>query len=433
MFREILFVCLSVYLVLAKHEEYDGSALYEVKVQNIQQAKILREMESQFVDVWSDAFPNRPGQVLVNKNMRKMFQEALTSAGIEYTVLSDNILEQILLEEKLLASSKGRSNNRNPRGGLSFDTIHEYDVVMDYITELGERYPDTVTVVDAGRSFEGRAIKYLKISSTNFQNQNKPIVYLESLLHAREWVTLPATLYAIEKLVIDVTEQDLIGDIDWIINPIANPDGYVHTHQSARFWRKNRATGYSVGDLCVGVDLNRNFDIFWSTASSNNACSDTFHGRGPFSEPETAIIRDIINEYGNRIELFLDIHSFGSMILYGYGNGQFPANSLAIHVAGVNMAQAIDAVKLPQKPNYIVGNVFLVLYAASGSASDYGTGMGIPYSYTYELPASLGNGNSLLGFMVNTDFIEQAGYETWEGIKNGARHALDNWRRTRNM
>jgi murein tripeptide amidase MpaA len=53
---------------------------------------------------------------------------------------------------------------------------------------------------------------------------------MESLLHAREWVTLAATLYAIEKLVIDVEEQDLIQNIDWIIMPIANPDGYEFTH-----------------------------------------------------------------------------------------------------------------------------------------------------------------------------------------------------------
>lgn len=57
---------------------------------------------------------------------------------------------------------------------------------------------------------------------------------MESLLHAREWVTLPATLYAIHKLVIDITDQDLLQDIDWIVLPIANPDGYVHTHDEVR-------------------------------------------------------------------------------------------------------------------------------------------------------------------------------------------------------
>lgn len=116
----------------------------------------------------------------------------------------------------------------------------------------------------------------------------------------------------------------------------------------SRFWRKNRARGFMVGDFCSGVDLNRNFDIFWGTASSNNVCSDTFHGRGPFSEPETVIIRDILAEYGSRIELYLDIHSFGRMILYGYGNGILPPNALLVNFLGVRMAQAIDAIKWPE-------------------------------------------------------------------------------------
>lgn len=49
---------------------------------------------------------------------------------------------------------------------------------------------------------------------------------LQSLLHAREWVTLPPSLYAIQKLVVDVTESDLLNNYDWIVMPVANPDGY---------------------------------------------------------------------------------------------------------------------------------------------------------------------------------------------------------------
>lgn len=180
----------------------------------------------------------------------------------------------------------------------------------------------------------------------------------------------------------------------------------------------------------MGVDLNRNFDFMWSAmGSSNSPCMDDFHGRGPFSEPETAIIRDILNEYGNRIELYLDIHSFGSMILYGYGNGQLPANALTLNWLGVNMAQAIDAVKWPSKRDYIVGNIALVLYRVTGGASDYVQAIGTPFSYTFELPAYRGLHGVLQGFLVDPDFIEQAGFETWEAIKIGARFAAQNFKR----
>lgn len=193
-------------------------------------------------------------------------------------------------------------------------------------------------------------------------------------------------------------------------------------------WRKNRATGYTPQN-CIGVDLNRNFDALWSTASSNNACSDTFHGREAFSEPETAVIRDIFEKNNGRIELFLDIHSFGSMILYGYGTGVLPSNGLTLHLVGVLMAQAIDAVKESYNINYIVGNSALVLYFTSGSAQDYGKVAGADLSYTYELPRYNGTGS---GFLVNPGFIYQAGYETFEGIKAAATFLQSRYRAKKN-
>ncbi|KAJ0172520.1 hypothetical protein K1T71_011659 [Dendrolimus kikuchii] len=412
MFRSL---CLFVFIVLAsaKHEIYDGYALYEVTVQSADQVTLVYDIENQLdLDVWSDAIPGKPGFVLVPEDKKDAFENELSNNGIQFTIESENIKELLDLEEQLLEeASKNKSNST--RLALPFNQIYTYHQVDEFLEQLAAAYPQVVTLVNAGKSFEGRDIKYVKISSTNFQDSSKPVVFLESLLHAREWVTLPATLYAIHKLVIDVTEQDLIRDIDWIILPIANPDGYVHTHVEARFWRKNRATGYMIGNLCLGVDLNRNFDISWSEASSNSVCSETFHGSGPFSEPETAIIRDIFLEHQGRIELFLDIHSFGSMILYGYGTGQLPANALWVNLVGVQMAQAIDAVKTSWNPNYIVGNVALVLYQASGSAMDFAKAAGVPFAYTFELPGHR-FGLGALGFLVDANFIEQAGFETWE-------------------
>ncbi|KOB67379.1 Carboxylesterase [Operophtera brumata] len=394
-------------------------ALYDVSVNFEDQARFIMELQNRLnLDVWSEAVPGRAGKILVAKHQRDIFQDALKAADIEYNVEVENIKEKLDLEDALLKGASARSN-RSADGSLSFDTIHTYEVVDAYLEELASKYPETVTLVNAGKSFEGRDIKYLKISSTGFQDNRKPVVFMQSLLHCREWVTLPATLYAIKKLVVDVTEQDLLQNVDWIILP-------------ARFWRKNRATGYMIGDFCMGVDLNRNFDAFWSQASSNSVCMDTFHGRGPFSEPETAIIRDIFAEYGSRIELFLDIHSFGSMILYGYGTGQLPGNALGVHVLGVNMAQTIDSVKWPTNANYIVGNIFLVLYAATGGASDYAMATGTPFSYTFELPAYR-NSATMNGFLVDPDFIEQAGYETWEGIKVGARFVVEHLSRKNNL
>ncbi|XP_030023377.1 carboxypeptidase B [Manduca sexta] len=427
MSRSIILLFLGV--VLAKHEIYEGHAVYEVSVKNYDQGKFLNQLQYQLeVDFWSYAVPGRPGMVLVSKDKRSELEEILKAENIEFEVKTENIKELLDLEENLLEDVSKKSYNASRSAGLPFDRIYTYKQVDEYLEMLAKQFPETVKIVNAGKSFEGRDMKYLKISTSNFEDDSKPIVFIESLLHAREWITLPATLYVIHKLVIDVTERDLLQDINWIILPIANPDGYVHSHEQARFWRKNRATGFIPANVCVGVDLNRNFDINWSTASSGNVCLDTFHGSAPFSEPETANIRDIFTEYSDRLELFLDIHSFGSMILYGWGTGVLPDNGLIFHSVAVRMANAIDTVKMPWNRNYIVGNSALVLYQASGSAMDYGIVGGADLSYTYELPGFRG-GSGMMGFLVNPEFIEQAGFETWEGIKVGARHVRDKFKR----
>ncbi|XP_061716974.1 carboxypeptidase B-like [Cydia pomonella] len=434
MFRAVaLFLVFS--LAYAKHEIYDGHQIFKVSVKTHDHVLLLKDLEQDFgLDIWSEATLDHPGMIMVSGTRSKMFQDLMADEGIQAELEVENVKALLDLEDKLFgnASSKNFTSSRASALALPLNKVYRYEEIDTYLEELARAYPNVVTLVNAGKSFEGRDMKYLKISTTNFQDTSKPVVYMESLLHAREWITQSATLYAIQKLIIDVTEQDLLQNIDWIIVPIANPDGFEFTHTHQRLWRKNRAVGYMVGDLCVGVDLNRNFDAFWSEASSNIVCSDTFHGRAPFSEPETAIIRNIVDEHKDRLELFLDIHSFGSMILYGYGNGVLPANGLNLHLVAVRMAQEIDAVKMSWNNNYIVGNVALVLYDASGAAMDYAKVSGVPLAYTFELPGHRFGFGTGAGFFVDPDFIEQAGFETWEGIKAGARSALASYRTKHN-
>ena len=191
-------------------------------------------------------------------------------------------------------------------------------------------------------------------------------------------------------------------------------------------WRKTRSTNSST--VCPGVDGNRNFDFVWNTVGTSNfACSDIYAGPSAFSEIETRVVRDILHEHLARTALYLTIHSFGSMILYPWGHdGSLSQNALGLHTVGVAMVNAIHSQKLPYFPNYVVGNSALVLgYGIAGSAEDYAHYIGVPLSYTYELPGVSYTGN---GFHLAPQYIEQVCRETWEGFVVGARRAGDLFR-----
>lgn len=78
------------------------------------------------------------------------------------------------------------------------------------------------------------------------------------------------------------------------------------------------------GDFCErlnpnGVDLNRNWDAHWNTQDVSEY-KDAPSGRGPFSEPESRIIRDTLAEY--KPNFYLSVHSgnLGVFAPYAYAS-----------------------------------------------------------------------------------------------------------------
>jgi hypothetical protein len=121
------------------------------------------------------------------------------------------------------------------------------------------------------------------------------------------------------------------------------------------------------------VDANRNFDINFNTIGvSSNPCDNTFPGYEAFSEPETRIIKTILETNLDRMQIYMNIHSHGNWILFGYGNRTIPSNGVHLYHIGATMGAVIDAMKLPEANFYRVGNSGLILYPTSGSAQDYG-------------------------------------------------------------
>lgn len=72
----------------------------------------------------------------------------------------------------------------------------------------------------------------MRVSTTNFTDTSKPIVMLGAMLHAREWATTPTALYALHRLLEapESSDLELLRDLDWIVMPLLNPDGYEFTH-----------------------------------------------------------------------------------------------------------------------------------------------------------------------------------------------------------
>lgn len=62
--------------------------------------------------------------------------------------------------------------------------------------------------------------------------QGNPTIFIESTVHAREWVTTATTTYILNELLAskNATIVELAQNFDWVIVPVLNPDGYEYTH-----------------------------------------------------------------------------------------------------------------------------------------------------------------------------------------------------------
>jgi len=313
----------------------------------------------------------------------------LLTHNIPFLILNQNLEDVINKEMEAIQLLKDKKSLNWYGVYRDLDEIEEK--INDIVTQNQEANLITKSVI--GQSFEGRDIWAIKLGSTDNANQNKPSILINSCQHAREWVTPMATTYLIDKLsqqyYIDQNINNLLNQLDIYIVPIVNPDGYIHTWEEDRWWRKNRQINND--NECVGTDLNRNWGIDWNggESTSENPCSDIYVGSSPFSAPEAELLSDFISSIPNLVS-HIDVHSYSALIVgpWGYTDEQTEDND-EIFCLGTKMQSAVSNTN-----NYPyvfgTGTVNEMLYLVSGGMVDWVYGSFPALSFLYELrPANL--------------------------------------------
>lgn len=171
--------------------------------------------------------------------------------------------------------------------------------------------------------------------------------------------------------------------------------------------------------MCPGVDIDRNFDFHWNTTGAGSSkCSYVYPGVSAFSEAETRVVREILLE-NDRILMYISFSSWGSLIMYPWAvDGSLSSEVFRLHTVGVAMADTINALQMPEFFDYKVGNAALVRQLPmSGTSIDYAHHLGVPLTFTIELPGLFG------GYFMNPIYMARICFETWEGVKAGIRKA----------
>ncbi|XP_013407418.1 carboxypeptidase B-like [Lingula anatina] len=267
------------------------------------------------------------------------------------------------------------------------------------------------------KSSKGRALRAIKIGTLNPQI-NKPAIWIDAGLHAREWIGISSALYFINKLISDYDQpevKNLVDSYDWYILPVVNPDGYEYSHTNDRMWRKTRS---QQDNDCYGVDANRNFNFHWNEAGTDpDPCHNTFAGKRAFSEPETQAMSDFILSKRRDIKIYISLHSYGNLWLtpWGYTRNLPGDYDELLRIANI-AAAAILAVRGEE---YLTGSAAgLLSYLAAGGSRDWAKGKaGIKYSYSVELSPSIRTADWSFRFELPPRFIPLVGEDLYMGLK----------------
>jgi len=369
-------------------KSYDGYQVFDILPKSAEEVRYLQDLmvTTDYLDFWQE--PSRVGvnaTVMVGPAKVRPLLVALRKQNIHFEKSISNV--QTILDPVWA------DIDRRQKAGMVFN-INDYNTLSDiygWMLQLASecRTGLTCQVNNVGNSHNGNPILVFSITQGG---ANRRGYWIDSTIHAREWIAPATVLQVLDTLARGTTASaiNLTDRYNWYIMPVMNPDGYLWTWSNDRMWRKNRRP--NAGSTCIGTDLNRNFNFRWGLQGvSHNPCGETYCGPSGGSEPETQVVQNELMRLAPTLLAMVTVHSYGNMWMFPWGNtvnyvgntcDRVPDHAELMRVA-VATANAIQAT---YNTNWSRGNSCEVIYETTGGTDDWAKGVAnIKYAFCPEL------------------------------------------------
>jgi|GEM_PF-1477053 len=330
---------------------YEGYQVVRIEITDEAELDTLRGLLTFHPDfeLWSEALGIGPMDVRV----APAAVPQLDAADLCYVVIVEDLQKHI---DELYGVHEGR-------GGDFFDHLRTYDEHVQFMNDLVAAYPDLAEMINLGLSVEGRPLWALRITGPG---DDKPGVMYHGAQHGNEQAGASVVAYAAHHILTNYDSDPdiatLVDNVEWFLLPIMNPDGYVA-------YRRYNANS---------IDLNRN----WGGPGSGES---PYGGPYPFSEPETAAMRDFLLAHVN-VRVHIDFHGYIPMLLWSWGHRPaFCRDHWTFHILG---SEARDLIYAAGGGTYEIGAGNTTIYPTSGNSTDYVYGVLNAWSFCFELATS---------------------------------------------
>ena len=217
-----------------------------------------------------------------------------------------------------------------PSGRTGYRTLADYEADLARLAATAPQAVRAFTLPQ--RTLLGREVRGVEIARDVHAADGRPVLAVLGLHHAREWPSGEVTMeWAIDLLQRlrrgDPRVQRLLGAARVVVVPVVNPDGFhvsrsvggalEHKRKNCRVADGQTPTAAQCEDPAnreLGVDPNRNFGATWGgPGASLDPAGETYRGPAPFSEPETANVRDLLT--GRQVTVLVTNHTYGDALL----------------------------------------------------------------------------------------------------------------------
>ncbi|XP_046971669.1 zinc carboxypeptidase-like [Vanessa cardui] len=380
---------------------YDNYSLYKIYPQNEDHLKFLNDLQdSDDLRFWKlPSSVDDYASVVSSPEKKVLFEHSLKKRSLNYEVMLENI--QQTFDEQLY--SRKRRDTRNQLFWTNFQTMED---IYEWFHHLARTHENLVTIIHAGKSFEGRNITGVKIS----RKPSQRAIFIEGGQVAADWLSPTVTTYIVDQLVRGDSPEirQAAEDFEWHIFPILNPDGHEYTQNFDRLWLKNRRP--TVG-RSVGVDLSKNWNSQWGVrGGSFEPAASNYIGLGPFSEYETRAISRYIESMDTKLYGLLSFRGFGQRLL-------IPFAHTTSHMYNYNKTvligrRAMGSLAGRYNTQYLVGNSMEVHDGSTGSIADWVKHRYNPLLvFTYQLRDT---GNS--GYVLPVNQVLPSCEETFDSV-----------------
>ncbi|KAJ2953469.1 hypothetical protein O0L34_g1064 [Tuta absoluta] len=363
MLRNVIVLSVVLIVVATEKVRYDNYSLYKIIPENEGQLKFLKDLRKDVkrLDFWIP--PSRVGEyvsIVAPPELKKDLENKLRKREISSKVVLKDI------QSALDAQTQHRRKRSTTGSELFWDTFQSYEQIQTWFHHLEQQHPDIVTVVQIGKTYEGRNITGIKIS----RGQNRRSFFIEGGQVGADWLSPTVATYLADQLIRGEDPEALAAseEYDWHIVPIVNPDGHQYSQDAERLWMKNRRPIPDTEEY--GVDLTKNWNSQWGVSGgSHDEKDNNFIGLGPFSEIETRSVSGYIESIGRTLSGVLSLRQFGQKLLLPFAHSSDPMyNYNDMLTVG---RRAMGSMSVRYGTQYIVGTSRNVHDGSTGMLADW--------------------------------------------------------------